>query len=45
MQKEQNKKEVTTARKRQPSIAAKIRRCSELLMKRNAEAYRKLATR
>lgn len=45
MQKEQNKKEATAAHKRRPSVAAKIRRCSELLMKRNAEAYRKLATR
>ena len=32
-------------RKGRPDIAKKIRRCSELLMKRNAEAYRKLANR
>lgn len=32
-------------RKNRPDIAAKIRHCSELLIKRNAEAYRKLATR
>ena len=32
-------------RKGRPDIAAKIRHCSELLIKRNAKAYRKLATR
>lgn len=46
MQKEQQiQKSSVAMHKRRPDIVAKIRRCSERLMRRNAEAYRKLATR